>query len=143
MVEARYFGIGIVLLMLAGCGGGGGSDGGGATPANSANADIAGTWRGTATSASAATTSTITLVLTQTESSVSGSFACTPTQSCFHTTATVAGIVSGQSFTGTVLYPDNHSCSAFNGTLSGTTLSGNYTCEDSVTDTGTWSATKQ
>lgn len=143
MVEVKYFGIGVVLFILAGCGGGGDSYGGGTTPPNTANANIAGTWRGTSTSTSAARSNTITLVLTQTESSVSGSFACTPTQSCFHTTATVAGIVSGQSFTGTVLYPDNHSCSAFNGTLSGTTLSGNYTCEDTVTDTGTWSATKQ
>lgn len=151
-IKAKFLGFGAALLILSACGGGSGGGGYGsnesapaapaATPATDAN--IAGTWRGTSNSATFNGNNTITLTLTQTGSSVSGTFTCTPgTLNCLHPNATIAGIVNGQTFTGTVLYPDMHSCSAFNASVSGTTLSGNYTCEDNVTDTGTWTATKQ
>lgn len=146
MNKAGYLGVVSVLLILAGCGGGGGdspSNAGTASP-NTTNIDITGTWKGTGTSTTFSGTNTISLTFTQTGSSVSGTFACSPgTLACLHANATIAGMVNGQTFTGTVLYPDNHSCSAFNGNLSGTTLSGNYTCEDTVTDTGSWTVTKQ
>lgn len=132
----------LCLVLLMGCSSSdnGGSSGGGTTP----DANVTGTWVGTATSSLFGGFLNISLAL-QSGSDVTGTFACSAGSiSCLHTTGTMARTISGNKLTAILSYPDDHGCGAFDGTVSGNTMSGDYACSDPVTnDFGTWSATRQ
>lgn len=114
--------------------------------APSGSANISGTWRGTATSPVFAGNVNTAATLTQTGASVSGTYACLPGTSggCLHASGTITGTMRGNSLTAQLAFPDGHSCGAFNGMLSGNTLSGSYACTDPRgNDQGSWTMTRQ
>ena len=124
----------IVLLLVAGCGGN-------ESPTSpSSVANISGTWRGTAISSIVGGTVNIAATLNQNGTNVTGTYACSPGSiQCIQASGTIRGTMSGNSLTAQLIYPDNSSCGAFNGTLSGSTLSGSYACTTRLgEDRGTW-----
>lgn len=133
----------ILTIMLSACGGGGSSDSG-TNDAVSSAADMAGTWLGRATSTTFNGYVNIKLVLTQYGGNVTGNFVCTAgTLNCVHTNGYISGTVNGAVFNAILSYPDTHTCVAFNGGFSGSSLDASYTCGDPLAnDSGTWHATR-
>lgn len=131
----------LCLILLMGCSS---SDGGNSSGGTTPDANVTGTWVGTATSALAGGFLNITLTL-QSGSNVTGTFACSAGSiSCLHTTGTLSGTISGNNLTAILSYPDGHGCGAFDGTVSGNSLSGDYACSDPVVnDFGTWTVARQ
>lgn len=127
-------------LAIAGCGGGDGGGGSSTTPAN-----LSGTWKGKATSSISGTFVNITLTITQTGSDISGTLTCsTGDVSCLHSTASISGTIVGSNLTTGVVWSDNHSCGTFDASVSGNTMSGQYSCSDPLgDDEGSWNVTRQ
>jgi hypothetical protein len=87
----------------------------------------------------------ISATLSQSGADVTGTYACSPGSiQCIQASGTIRGTMSGNSLTAQLIYPDNSSCGAFNGTLSSSTLSGSYACTTRLgEDRGTWSMSRQ
>jgi hypothetical protein len=125
-------------LVLTACGGSGGDS----APSN---ANVAGTWIGTASVPNTNTYVNVALTMTQSGGTLTGTYACgTGTSTCVHSTGSMSGTISGNSFTGGITFPDSHTA-GFTGTVSGTTLSGVGSCSDPLcpVGNGTFSVTKQ
>lgn len=138
-MKALAVGILMAGALLVGCGGGDGDD-----DSSSQVAGISGTWTGVATSSVGAGSLNITVTLSQQGTNVTGTFTCSPgSGTCLHATGSVSGTVSGNSVTLAIVFPDTHSCGAFNATISGDSMNGNYSCTDPLgNDTGAWSVTR-
>lgn len=123
MSPVRLATIGLLALVAAGACGGGNSS----STAPSSTATVTGSWRGTATlSLAAGAVINISATLTQNGGDVTGTYSCSG--QCLYSSGTIRGFMSGTILTAQIIFPDNSSCSAFNGTLSGSSLSGSYSC---------------
>lgn len=125
----------LLLGSLLGCGGSGdGSDG-------SSNVNVSGTWVGSTQSQAGFGSAQFALTLSQNGSNVSGTWACI--SSCAHASGTISGTISGSTFTASLVFPDTHSCGAFDANISGNSMSGDFACSDPLgNDFGTWSAAR-
>ena len=146
------FVIGAVAFACYGCGGGTTNNMMSMTssaPTTPAAADISGTWTGKLSSTQVnGGESTMTMTFTQNGSSVSGTYACVSgTMNCSHSGAAMSGMMSGNTMTMQMTFPDNQMCGTFTGTVSGNTMTGQYNCTHSMhtqaSDSGTWTMTKQ
>lgn len=133
MMRAFYCVV-LACVLVAGCGGNG------SPTSPSVASSVSGTWRGTATSSVFSGNVNISATLTQNGADVTGTYACSPGSiQCIQASGTIRGTMSGNSLTAQLIYPDNSSCGAFNGTLSGSTLSGSYACTTRLgEDRGSW-----
>ena len=115
-------------------------------PSVTAPANIAGTWTGDVTSQIfAGSPVPIAATLTQTGADVTGTLSCPA--GCLTRgviAGTFRGTMNGTALTAQVTFPENASCPMFNGTLSGSTLTGTYRCTvPPLADQGTWRMTRQ
>ena len=115
-------------------------------PSVTAPASIAGTWTGDVTSQIfAGNPVAIAATLAQNGADVTGTLSCPA--GCLTRGVIVGafrGTMNGTALTAQVTFPDNASCPTFNGTLSGSTLTGTYRCiVPPLADQGTWRMTRQ
>jgi hypothetical protein len=112
------------------------------SPTTSNNLNLSGSWRGTANSTLHGVTAPIVMVVTQSGVSLSGTYTCSSVV-CISSTGTISATVSGTNVRGTVTFPSGGGCNTFNGTVSSTRFTGNYSCQTSFSsDQGTLSLTK-
>lgn len=130
----------LALSTLAGCGGNPNRP----DPPPPPPVNLTGTWMGTIRSTViSGAFANIVLTLTQSGNSISGTITCSRgNTSCLFSSGEVSGTVSGSSVTGGVTFTGG-SCQAFNGTVSGDSMSGSYACSAPLgSDSGTWSVTR-
>jgi hypothetical protein len=100
---------------------------------------LAGTWKGSLSSSMKDSYAEITWTILQSGPNVSGRFVCTGgTLRCHTVGGAIAGTVIDTVFNARILYTDGHLCGLV-GTISGTTIQGEYSCDDKLgEDRGTW-----
>jgi hypothetical protein len=100
---------------------------------------LSGTWRGSLSSNMKDGEAEIAWTIFQSGSNVSGRFVCTGgTLRCHTAGGAIAGTVIDTVFNARILYTDGHLCGLV-GTISGTTIQGEYSCDDKLgEDQGTW-----
>ena len=100
---------------------------------------LSGTWKGYFSSKMKDGSAEITWTIFQSGPNVSGRFVCTGgTLKCHTVGGAVAGTVIDTIFDARILYTDGHLC-GLAGTISGTTIQGEYSCDDKLgEDRGTW-----
>jgi hypothetical protein len=100
---------------------------------------LSGTWKGSLSSTMKDGYAEITLMIFQSGPDVSGRLVCTGgTLKCHTVSGAVAGIVMDTIFDARILYTDGHLC-GLAGTISGTTIQGEYSCDDKFgVDRGSW-----
>jgi hypothetical protein len=111
------------------------SDGHAATTLQS----VTGNWKGTLSSKMADAAADIEIVMYQSGSELRGQLYCSGgTKRCRAPGADWTGTVEGDRVIARVRYPDGHLC-GLTGRLEGTTISGEYSCNDPQdTDRGSW-----
>ena len=104
--------------------------------------NITGNWKGTLSSTAWQTAADIQLVLYQSDQELRGRLYCEGgTKACHSPGASFKGSMDGRRITARVSYPDGHLC-GLTGTLDGTTMRGEYSCNDEQgTDRGSWEMT--
>jgi hypothetical protein len=100
---------------------------------------LSGTWKGSLSSRLKDGYAEISWTIFQSGPNVSGRFVCTGgTLKCHTVDGAVAGTVIDTIFDARMLYTDGHLC-GLTGTISGTTIQGEYSCDDKLgEDRGTW-----
>ena len=100
---------------------------------------LSGSWRGSLSSNIKHGEARIAWTIFQSGPNVSGRFVCTGGTLKYHTVSgAVAGTVIDTVFAARMLYTDGHLCGR-TGTISGTTIQGEYSCDDKLgEDRGTW-----
>jgi hypothetical protein len=107
--------------------------------------NLTGSWRGTVRSEPAGGgLANIAANLSQTGSTVTGTLACLPGDvACLHLGATIHGTLTGMTLTSQLRFPDGRSCDAFNGVVSGDSLSGTFSCAELLENNrGSWGLTR-
>src|SRR5262249_18153990 len=131
--------VGCMSLACGGC-----SDGPSA-PGPIPAVNVTGFWRGTIRSeAGTGGLANISANLSQSGGVVTGTFGCaTGTIACSEPGGAIRGTVTGTIFTAQLQFPDGRSCEAFNGTISGDSMNGNYSCLDLPgSERGSWNLTR-
>ena len=100
---------------------------------------LSGSWKGSLSSNMKDGEAEIAWTIFQSGPNVSGRFVCTGgTVKCHSVSGAVAGTVIDTIFDARMLYTDGHLCGLV-GTISGTTIQGDYSCDDKLgEDRGTW-----
>jgi hypothetical protein len=100
---------------------------------------LAGTWKGSLSSSMKDSYAEITWTILQSGPNVAGRFVCTGgTLKCHTVGGAITGTVIDTVFNARILYTDGHLCGLV-GTISGTTIQGEYSCDDKLgEDRGTW-----
>jgi hypothetical protein len=100
---------------------------------------LSGTWKGSLSSNMKDGEAQIAWTIFQSGPNVSGRFVCTGgTVKCHTVSGAIAGTVIDTIFDARMLYTDGHLC-GLAGTVSGTTIKGEYSCDDNLgEDRGTW-----
>lgn len=100
---------------------------------------LSGSWRGSLSSNMKHGYAEIAWTIFQSGPNVSGRFVCTGgTVKCHSVSGAVTGTVRDTIFDARMLYTDAHLC-GLTGTISGTTIQGEYSCDDKLgEDRGTW-----
>lgn len=113
------------------------------SPTSPTSTSVAGTWSGSASSTVIpGARFNLSANLNQSGTSVTGTLTCTAaTASCSFSSANVSGTLNASALSAQLTAQSGGViCGSFNGTLSGSTLSGNYACTTS--DAGTWTLNK-
>jgi len=133
--------VGGMVLFLLGCGGGGNGGGSSPTaPTSSGTGNLTGTYAGTFTSSLGGGSGNIDATLTQSGNRLSGSVQLSGNPRLLFTSGTVSGTVEGTSVVFGVVSTSGVHRVNFQGTVSGTRISGTYSASNG--DAGTWSITR-
>lgn len=132
----------VYIMLFSGCGDGVDGDNFNVIP-SIPQANIAGTWKGTAISTPAGPIVNISLSISQDGANITGSYVCGG--DCrLHSNGTLTGTVKGIRLTGSLIFQDSHSCETFSANILGNAMEGEYSCTDPAgDDSGLWSVKLQ